>query len=137
MRTLFTSLALLTFSSLLSGQAPSLVCDGRRATVRISEITAAGSVKGFLEAVAAHRAWYFSHGLTKDEIVTVPVIVRDEKTKARAYSDKQFWSMHIHGPAGPEPKHDEAYEAFTKMYRDNSDIKSSYDICLPNDSFKK
>jgi len=113
-----------------------LACDGRRATVRISDITPAGSVKGFMEAVAAHKAWVASHGLTKDEIITVPVIVRDEKTRARSYSDKEFWSIHIHGSNDPDPKHDEAYDAFAKMYRDNSDIKASYDICVPAGSLK-
>jgi len=72
--------------------------------------------------------------VTKDEIITVPVIVRDDKTHSRGYSDKQFWSIHIHGSNEPDPKHDGAYDAFVKMYRDNSDIKSAYDICLPNHS---
>jgi hypothetical protein len=89
------------------------VCDGHRATVRISDITATGTAKGFMDAVAAHRAWLMSHGLT-----TVPVIVRDEQTRFRSYSDKQLWSIHIHGSKDPEPKHDEAHDAFVKMYRD-------------------
>jgi hypothetical protein len=132
MRKLFFAFALLTCPASLFSQNAQLACDGRRATVRISEIAPNGTVKGFMAAVAAHRAWVFSHGLTRDEITTVPGIVRDEKTKARSYSDKQFWSIHIHGSNQPEPKHDEAYDAFVKMYRDNSDIKSAYDICLPN-----
>jgi hypothetical protein len=90
-----------------------------------------------MDAVAAHKAWVFSHGLTKDEIVTVPVIVRDDTTHTRSYSDKQFLSIHIHGSSEPDPKHDEAYDAFVKMYRDNSDIKSAYDVCLPNTSLKQ
>jgi hypothetical protein len=128
--------ALLISTVSLFAQTSSFACDGRTATVRISEITPTGSVKGFMAAVAAHRAWVFSHGLTKDEITTVPVIIRDEKTRARSYSDKQFWSIHIHGSNAADPKHDEAYDAFVKMYRDNSDIKSAYDICLPNGSLK-
>jgi hypothetical protein len=136
MRKLFLAAALLTCALPLFGQSAPLACEGRHATVRVSEITAAGTAKGFMEAVAAHRAWVLSHGLTKDEIITVPVIVRDEKTHARSYSDKQFWSIHIHGSNAPDPKHDEAYDAFVKMYRDNSDIKSSYDICVPNSSLK-
>jgi hypothetical protein len=136
MRKLFLASTLLTFLTGSLAQNPPLTCDGRRATVRISEITATGTAKGFMEAVSAHRAWLSSHGLTKDEVITVPVIDRDEKTKARSYSDKQFWSMHIHGTPGPEPKHDEAYDAFVKMYRDNSDIKSAWDICLPNSALK-
>lgn len=131
MRKLLIAIALLTFSASLFAQNAPLACDGHRATVRISEITASGTVKGFMDAVAAHRAWVLSHGLTKDEIVTVPVIVRDDRTHARSYSDKQFWSIHIHGSNDPEPKHDAAYDAFVKRYRDNSDIKAAYDICLP------
>jgi hypothetical protein len=134
MRNLLLAAALLTCSAPLFGQNAPLACDGRRATMRISEITATGTVKGFMDAVAAHKAWVSSHGLTKDEITTVPVIVRDEKTKARSYSDKQFLSIHIHGSNAPDPKHDEAYDAFVKMYRDNSDIKSSYDVCMPKSS---
>jgi hypothetical protein len=34
------------------------------------------------------------------------------------------------------PRHDTAYEAFVKMYNDNSTIKSEYDICLPASSIK-
>lgn len=136
MRKLLFAFALLTCSVSVLSQNAQLACDGRRATVRISEITPNGTVKGFMAAVAAHKAWVFSHGLTKDEIMTVPVIVRDDNTKARSYSDKQFWSIHIHGSNLPGPKHDEAYDAFVKMYRDNSDIKSEYDICLPNGAMK-
>ena len=129
-------IAFLICSGSLFAQTAPLACEGRRATVRISEITSGGSAKGFMDAVAAHRAWVISHGLTKDEIITVPVIVRDETTHARSYSDKQFWSIHIHGSNEPEPKHDEAYDAFVKLYRDNSDIKSAYDVCLPDGVLK-
>ena len=137
MRKLQLVLTLLASSLALFAQnAPPLACDGRRATVRISEITLNGTAKGFMDAVAAHKAWLMSHGLTNDEIVTVPVIVRDEKTRAQSYSDKQFWSIHIQGSKGPGPKHDEAYDAFVKMYRDNSDIKSAYDVCVPSGALK-
>jgi hypothetical protein len=58
-------------------------------------------------------------------------MVRDEKTHAQAYSDKQFLTFHIYSTAGPAPKHDDAYDAFVKLYRENSDIKSEYNVCLP------
>lgn len=138
MRNLLLAFGLFAYcgGSLLAQNAAPLACDGRRATVRISDITTNGTAKGFMDAVAAHRAWLYAHGMTKDEVITVPVIVRDEKTKARSYSEKQFWSIHIHGSSDPEPKHDEAYDAFVKMYRDNSDITSAYDICLPASSIR-
>jgi hypothetical protein len=99
--------------------------------VRISEIKAGGSVEGFLAAVAAHKAWFVSHGVASDQIFATRIVVRDEKTRARSYSDRQFMTFHIHGSAGPAPKHDEAYDAFVKLYRDNSDIKEEHDICMP------
>src|ERR1700722_14113061 len=108
MRKLLFAFALIACSVSLSAQNAPLPCDGRQATVRISEITPNGTVKGFMDAVAAHKAWVLSHGLSKDEIVTVPVIVRDETTHLRSYSAKQFWSIHIHGSNEPDPKRDEA-----------------------------
>jgi hypothetical protein len=33
-------------------------------------------------------------------------------------------------------QHDEAYDAFVTMYRDNSDFKSAYDVCVPNGFLK-
>src|SRR3981189_3491021 len=127
MRKLLLAITFITCSVSLFAQTPLLACEGRTATVRVSEITSNGTAKGFMEAVAAHKAWALSHGLMKDEIITTPVIVRDEKTSVRSYSGKQFLSIHIHGSNGPGPKHDDAYDAFVKMYRDNSDIKSAYD----------
>lgn len=134
MRKLLLAITFISCSVSLFAQTPPLACEGRTATVRVSEITPNGTAKGFIAAVAAHKAWVLSHGLTKDEITTVPVIVRDEKTKERSYSGTQFWSIHIHGSNGPGPKHDDAYDAFVKMYRDNSDVKTAYDICLPSSS---
>jgi hypothetical protein len=57
----------------------------------------------------------------------------DDSTHAHSYFDKHFF---IHGSNDPDPRHDDAYDAFVKMYRDNSDIKSAYDICLPDSSLK-
>lgn len=88
-----------------------------------------------MDAVAAHGAWLISHGLTKDEVTTVPVILR-EKTKAQSYSANELLSIHVHGSNESGPKDDTAYDAFIKLYRDNFDIKSAYDICLPANTQK-
>jgi len=117
-------------------QTAPLACEGRIATVRVSEIKAGGTVDGFMAAMAAHKAWYGAHGMPAEQIFASRVIVSDEKTRAQSYSDKQFLSFHIHAPASrpaqPGPKHDEAYDAFVKLYHDNSDIKSEYNVCMPN-----
>jgi hypothetical protein len=31
----------------------------------------------------------------------------------------------------PDPQHDAAYDAFVKLFRENSDIKQQYTVCLP------
>jgi len=133
MRILMLALSL-TAASLFAQTPPPLACDGHLATVRVSEIKTGGSSSGFLAAVAAQKAWYASHGVTSDEIFAVPVILRDATTRAQSYSDKQYMTFHVHGgaPGQPGPKHDEGYDAFVKLFRDNSDIKSEYNVCLPN-----
>jgi hypothetical protein len=127
MRILF----LLAAAGTLLAQTPKLACDGNISTVRVSEIKAGGTMDGFLAAVAAHKAWYRAHGVENEEIFATRVIVRDEATKERRYADNQFMTFHVHASTAPDPKHDESYDAFVKLYRDNSDIKSQYDICLP------
>jgi len=132
MRTLLLLTALLAGPAILAAQTAPLACDGRMATVRVSEVPATGTSTGFLAAVAAQKAWYAAHA-PNDEVYASPVIVRDEKTKQRAYSTKQYITFHIRGAAaGPAPQHDEAYDAFVKLYRANSEIKSEYNLCLPN-----
>jgi hypothetical protein len=109
-----------------------VACDGRIATVRVSEIKEGGTAAGFLAAVAAQKAWYASHGAAGDEIFASPVILRDAKTRAQSYSDKQFITFHVRGSNKQgAPQHDEAYDAFVKLFRDNSEIKSEYNVCWP------
>jgi hypothetical protein len=85
-----------------------------------------------MKAVAAHKEWYRSHGQTDHEIFATRIVVRDETTRAQSYSEEEVMTYHIHPASGlPEPAHDAAYDAFVKLYRDNSDIKQQYDICMP------
>ena len=115
-----------------AGQSPRLQCDGNIATVRVSAITPTGSMDGFLKAVVAHREWYRSHGLGDHEIFAARITVRDETTRAQSYSEKEVMTYHIHPVSSqPEPQHDAAYDAFVKLYRDNSEIKQQYNVCIP------
>lgn len=118
-----------------AAQTPRPACDGNFTTVRVSTITPSGSIEGFMKALAAHKEWYRSHSLTHDEIFATRIVVRDEKTKAQSYSEKEIVTFHVHPVSSqPEPPHDAAYDAFVKLYRDNSDITEQYNICLPNPS---
>lgn len=69
--------------------------------------------------------------------MAVRIVVRDEATKAQKYSETQVMTYHI-SPAvyKPGPAHDDAYEAFVKLYRENSEIKQQYNVCLPKGMLK-
>jgi hypothetical protein len=108
-------------------------CNGDIAIVRVSEIKPGGTMKGFMDAVAAHQAWYRNNGVKDNEIVASRVIVKDEKTGEMKYSDKEVLTYHINPP---DPKktpnrNDASWKAYVKMYRDNSDLKSEYMTCMP------
>ena len=108
-------------------------CEGDIAIVRVSEIKPGGTMKGFDEAVAAHLAWYRANGVKDNEIVTSRVLVKDEKTGEMKYSDKEVLSYHINPPDAKRTpnRNDDAWKAYVKMYRDNSDIKFEYLTCMP------
>ena len=107
-------------------------CNGDVDLVRVSTIKP-GAMQGFMAAVAAHKAWYRSHGFNDNIIVAARVMVRDEKTKAFNYSETEVVSQHIR-PPGPDQtaaKRDAAWDAYVKQYRDTSDLKSEYTTCMP------
>jgi hypothetical protein len=137
MRTLLLSAV---FAVAAFGQAPAAparpVCDGNMATIRVSEIPKTGSLEGFMKAVAAHAEWYKSHGL-EDKIFAARVVVRDEATRGQKYSETQVLTYHV-SPAvyKPGPAHDEAYDAFVKLYKENSEIKQTYNVCMPKGTLK-
>lgn len=107
-------------------------CNGDIALVRVSEIKP-GQMEGFMAAVAAHKAWYRSHGFQDNVIVAARVILRDEKTGAMKYSDTEAVTYHVRppGPAQTGSKRDAAWDAYVKQYRDTSDIKNEYMTCMP------
>jgi hypothetical protein len=105
-------------------------CDGVYNIIRLSEITPGGSLEKFMAATAAHKAWYASHGYP-DVIFAARILVRDPKTGAFSYSDKQVLSYHYTKSAVPPASHDAAWDAYVKMYRETSTIKSTYVNCVP------
>jgi hypothetical protein len=104
-------------------------CDGDIAVVRVSAIKP-GGMEGFMAAVAAHKAWYRNHGFNDNVIVASRVILRDDKTGAMKYSDAEVVTYHIRPPKR-DGKMDAAWDAYVKLYRDTSDIKSQYMTCMP------
>jgi hypothetical protein len=107
------------------------VCDGSYNVIRVSEIKP-GMMPKFLEAVAAHQAWYKNVGGT-DQIVALRVIERNPDTKVQSISETQVVTSHIEPVARAQslPPHDDAYNAFVKMYQESSTIKSQFQTCMP------
>lgn len=56
---LLAALAAVQLPTVFAQNAPA--CDGDIALVRVSTIKP-GAMQGFMDAVAAHKAWYRSHG---------------------------------------------------------------------------
>jgi hypothetical protein len=117
----------------LFAQGSPLACDGDFAIVRVSQIAPGGSMKGFMDAAAAHQAWYRANGVTDNEIVSSRVIVRDETTGEMKYSETEIVTYHIRppGPGRDLPRNDPAWNAYVEMYRRNSEIKFEYLTCVP------
>jgi hypothetical protein len=128
---LLAALGVLQASSALAQSAP-LACNGDIAVVRVSAIKP-GAMPGFLAAVAAHNAWYRSHGFNGNAIFVSRVILADPKTGAMKYSDTEVVTYHVRPPSGKETagKRDAAWSAYVKQYQDTSEIRSSYVTCMP------
>jgi hypothetical protein len=126
---LFAALAALQIPSALAQNALPK-CDGDYAIVRVSTIKP-GALDGFMAAVAAHKAWYRSHGYKDNVIVASRIMVRDEKTNTWSYTDKEVVTYHVRPPGTKQSEHDAAWDAYVKQYRDTSDIKSEYTSCMP------
>lgn len=114
------------------GELAAPACDGDIANVRLTEISPTGTMEGYLKALDAHRAWYRAHGFTNNEIFATRVMVTEPGTNKLKYSDTQVLAFHIRPPYMPgSTGHDAAWDAFHQLYRENSIIKTSYNICMP------
>jgi hypothetical protein len=138
MRILATCLALAAFSvpvafgqSAASTAAAMPACAGVLTMIRVSEITPAGSMDKFMEAVAAQKAWYAKNS-PADMIFASKILVRDAATGVSSYSDKTVISYHFYGTnTMTPPKRDAGYDAFVKLFGETSTIKESTLTCIP------
>ena len=109
-------------------------CAGDIALVRVSQIKSTSNLAAFMKALEAHIAWYRKNGFTDNQIYSAPVIVRDATTKTLKYSETEVMTFHVRPPSesSSEIAKDQAgWDAYVKQYRDSSDIKSEYRVCLP------
>ena len=126
-----SALAALAISPAFAQPTPA-PCTGDLAIVRVSTIKP-GKLQDFLAAVDAHKAWYRNHGFKDNVIVASRVILTDGHTRATRYSEAEVITYHVRppGPAQTDAKHDAAWQAYVKQYRDSSAIKNEYLTCMP------
>jgi hypothetical protein len=127
-------IALLTLPSLTAIAQQNLpACNGDFAVVRVSQIKSGGSIDGFMQAVVAHLAWYRSHGFKENRIVAARVLERQPITGVLRYSERTVLTYHFNPPGMGSPlgAGDAAWNAYVKLYRDNSDLQSEYVTCMP------
>ena len=130
MKTLMSGLVLAAAFALPAAAAPQLCANGQVAIIRVSTLKAGGTRAGFDKAVKDQIAWYRGHGITTNKIVTADVI--DFAGGAPALSTKEVMSIHYDPPGatGTQPAPDDAYKAFVKEFRDNTDITTEKTVCL-------
>lgn len=114
------------------GAYAALPCDGDVANVRLTQILPTGTMKGYLQAVDEHRAWYRAHGYKDNQIFVSRLMVPDPAKHELKYSDTEVLAFHIRPPFMPGSKnHDAAWDLFHKHYSENSKIEVGYNVCMP------
>jgi hypothetical protein len=111
-------------------KAPLPACSGVYSIVRLVELKHGVSIDQYMEALAAHQAWYKKHGYD-DVIYAARVIERDTGSGHAMYSKHLMLTYHYFKPTSPHPTKDAEWAAFVKMYTDRSDLKESYFDCIP------
>jgi hypothetical protein len=123
--------ACLTALLALPATAADVCSKGQIAVVRVSTLKSPASRPAFDKAVTDQIAWYRSHGVTTNKIVTAEVI--DMSMGAPMVSTKDVMTIHYDPPAAmnKQPAVDDGYKAFVKEFRDSSDITTEKLVCLP------
>ena len=97
-----------------------------------SKAKAGGTIKNFVAAVDAQRAWYRANGVTDNQLFVARVIPRGETD----YSETDVLSYHVNPPSPDRipNRGDAAWKAFVKLFQDNSELKNEYMTCMPKPS---
>ena len=78
-----------------SAFAQTPACDGNITMVRVSAIKVGGTMKNFVAAVDAQRAWYRANGVTDNQLFVARVIPRGETD----YSETDVLSYRVNPPS--------------------------------------
>ena len=93
--------------------------------MRVSRLTANGTLAGFTAAAKAQQAWLASKGQKLDRVIVAPIM------ESGRPSPREFVTLLIRPTAAPQPPRDAAWSDFVSKYKANSYIDSEARFCLP------
>ncbi len=103
------------------------ICKGDVTRVRHSKIKAGATMADFDAAVAAHRAWYKTHGY-KLTMTIAPVLRLQNGTPTIAKDEVMSFAT---GDNVPRDKQDLGWTDFVAKYRAASDLTFEQVVCMP------
>jgi hypothetical protein len=107
------------------------MCEGSPATIRISAIKP-GQAALFEKAAADHQAWYRSRGQGV-QVKRLKMLAKDARPPADVRYDPAMQgtvTIYARGTAPAMPQTDAAWDAYVKQYRDSSDVREEYRVCM-------
>ncbi|MBI1403805.1 MAG: hypothetical protein GC147_11395 [Porphyrobacter sp.] len=111
-----------------SAEAPAPVCaTGEVTRIRMSKLKPGATMAQFEEAVAAHVAWYKTHGFAIDQRIAPVMRWKDGKPMISADEVMTFAS----GDNVPREKRDKGWTDFVAKYRAVSDVAFEQVVCMP------
>jgi hypothetical protein len=120
-------------STPLSAQYPDARCTGDPAIVRVVQIRPTSSYEAFLRAQEAQVAWYQKNGFADLQVYSSRVSALDPQTHLMKDSDTVI-AFHVRPPdvgQSVAAKDQAGWDAYVQQYRDSSEIKAQYTVCLP------
>jgi hypothetical protein len=108
------------------------VCDGNIDIIRVSRLKPGATLSQFEDAVAAHVAWYRSHGMASNSMVVARVLNRDA-VGGITVSPTDVMTIHLKNPIVTFAQMDAGWDAYVAKYRAVSDIVSETIVCDSNE----
>jgi hypothetical protein len=131
MRSLSAAFAALFLSSFSAFAADAPTCEGELWIVRKSRIVEGGTMEGFLQAIEAQMAWYRANGIVDNETAVGPV--QDAALGATPQPVENIvMTIHMDSPSGPAdglPYGDAEWDAFVRLFGENSEIVEETRFC--------
>lgn len=124
------ALSLAAAGQAMAADTPDTLCKGGQlVSVRVNTLKGPDKAAAYDKAARDHLGWYRSHGMTQNQLLVGPVLVRGADG-SWSNSPTERVSVHTNAPGVPREKRDAAWDAYVAEYRDTSDITTEKFACL-------